>query len=279
MARLKGQDAAQALALAGHIEDAEIALHKLLDQGKSSAHASLAEIAAYRGRWGLVFEHAQDMMIHPQIVATRNVYVDMAALLARCGLQLGAWHDVRRIATIACKQLHGSTLQRAYGKTAARLLKYAQSEGAIPDELRLTVSAKATPDARLHAYRTDLNAMQAHAATAASQDPIQAQFALAYIYRVGAEAVALFDRTQVAPHLFHTAAFLAEALMQGGREGDAWAIIQAVLPRWWPVENTQVAPVELVTEYGLDALMTPERCVDVLCTPRGPQPSPGLHSC
>ncbi|MCA0174814.1 MAG: hypothetical protein LCH73_00760 [Proteobacteria bacterium] len=274
MARLKGQDAAQALALAGHIEDAEIALHRLLDLGQSSAHASLAEIAAYRGQWRLVFEHAQHMLVHPQTVATRNVYVDMAALLARCGPQLEAWHDVRRIATIAVKQLHDSTLQRAYGNTAARLLTYAQSEGAHSDELRLTASAKAALDARRHAYRVDLNAMQAHAAAAASQDPIQAQFALAYIHRVSAEAVALFDRTQVAPHLFHTAAFLAEALMRDGREDDAWTLLQAVLPRWWPVENTQVAPVELVTEHGLDALMTPERRIDVLRTPRGPQASP-----
>lgn len=84
-------------------------------------------------------------------------------------------------------------------------------------------------------------------------------------------AVALHDETGALPDLFDLVVFVASGLARADRPDDAWAVIRAKLGHWWPVEDTQVTPVALLTDPALRPLMTSERCEEVLHTPRGPQ--------
>ena len=70
---------------------------------------------------------------------------------------------------------------------------------------------------------------------------------------------------------FDTIAFVATSLARANREKDAWKVIQKAVNVWWPVDILQVAPVALLTDPDLRGLMTPERCAQVLKTPRGPE--------
>ncbi|MEZ5356243.1 MAG: hypothetical protein R2762_26710, partial [Bryobacteraceae bacterium] len=74
---------------------------------------------------------------------------------------------------------------------------------------------------------------------------------------------------------FSDSLYLATALAETGDDELAWRRIETALPRWQPADRAQVAPVELLTDRVLAALMTPERREAVLLRhgPVNPGPS------
>jgi hypothetical protein len=70
---------------------------------------------------------------------------------------------------------------------------------------------------------------------------------------------------------WQAAEYVAPIYSRRGNPDAAWAVIEANLKHWWPVDQAQVAPLVLLTNEHLETLMTPERCQLVLSTPRGPE--------
>jgi hypothetical protein len=73
----------------------------------------------------------------------------------------------------------------------------------------------------------------------------------------------------VLPRRFNEGVTVARWLAFRGRDDDAWATLEALMPTWWPVFHYQVAPVELLRDLWLAPLVTSERADRVLATPRG----------
>jgi hypothetical protein len=65
--------------------------------------------------------------------------------------------------------------------------------------------------------------------------------------------------------------YVAPIYVHRGNPNAAWAAIESNLNHWWPVDHAQVAPLVLLKNEYLETLMTPERCRQVLSTPRGPE--------
>ncbi len=94
---------------------------------------------------------------------------------------------------------------------------------------------------------------------------------MARVFRYYPGAVALYDEDNDLPDIFENVTFVASALAHCGRQKEAWQVIKSRLNCWWPVEDSQIAPVELLIDEGIKPLMSPNRCQEVLQTPRGPE--------
>jgi len=100
-------------------------------------------------------------------------------------------------------------------------------------------------------------------------------FALASVFGSHRSTLRLYEERGVADaDSFGLVAFTASALSRAGRAEEAWRVVENGVRLWWPVDLAQMAPVELLTDEGLRPLMTPERCEQVLRTPRGEEGLP-----
>jgi hypothetical protein len=95
-------------------------------------------------------------------------------------------------------------------------------------------------------------------------------FGLAMVYGYHPGAVAIYDQFNDVPSIFEALTFLASALARAARPDEAWRVIHKNLHQWFPVEDSQIAPVALVTDLGLRGVMDADKCGKVLRTPRGP---------
>lgn len=272
MARLSPRESAQQAALRGEVDTALAEYESLQKAGDTAAHAALAEIAAFQGRWKDVMRHASAVVRDPTSVHTLNVYIDMIQLVAVAGLNLEKWAELGRIANDALGALGDDESWSGYDTAAEGLVEFAAAKGkasaawptglwdTLPEAERIAKYEAAmdkltkkkrkfkTPEARLdHCVAVARNCVHYEA------------------------AVALHDETGALPDLFDLVVFVASGLARADRPDDAWAAVRAKLGHWWPVEDTQVTPVALLTDQALRPLMTSERCEEVLHTPRGPQ--------
>ena len=86
------------------------------------------------------------------------------------------------------------------------------------------------------------------------------------------EAIKLYEsHGQSFVMAWQSAEYVAPLYIQRGKPKAAWVAIESNLMNWWPVDHAQVAPMVLLTNEHLETLMTPERCLWVLSTPRGPE--------
>jgi hypothetical protein len=277
MARLTPSEAAQQLALQGKREDAITAFSALQQRGDTGANAAVAQFAAFAGRWSDVAKHASAVAVMPSSVKTMNVYVDMVNLLALAGIHLQNWADLKDIADAALKQLAKEKADKQGGQMlTARNLSAFAAAGGKRSYLWDLADRDGTPlKERAARFESAIDELAKGNKRFKTLDARRNHlFALARTFRYREGAVGLYDREGV-PDRFDSVIFAASALASCGRPQDAWNAVRAKLPMWWPMEVTQIAPVELLTDEALRPLMTPERCDEVLRTPRGPAAATG----
>lgn len=269
MARMNPIERAQQLALRGEVDAAVSAFEAGLESDQPHAAAALAEIAAYRGQWDEVIVQTARVLTQPGAIETLNVFEDMVALAARAARETGKWPVITRAAEAAQAALTGAENLTNYADAAARLALWGAGRGTggpiVAPELPQDEAKRSFDQAVEQMNRKK----KKFASAAARADHL---FALAHAYGFRAGAVDIFDAERGAlPTLFDNVIFLAASLTRRQRVDEAWRAVSGALPRWWPVEVSQVAPVVLLTDASLSVLMTPERCASVLQQPRGPQ--------
>lgn len=269
MAKLNPGEQAQRLALQGDIEAALVELEALRRKGDVGASASLAEIAAYQGRWQDVLRHAETVVASPASLDTFNVYVETLALVARASAELSAWADAQRLAKLALSKLPKKGDDETSADAARCLAAFAKNKGKGPapgvDEPEDSMDRR---KAKFDAAVAKMTATKKKFLTPA--DRLDHLYGLASVYGFHPGAVLVYDREKVLPDIFDNVAFAASALARGGRGDEAWQAIRAKVGEWWPVERTQIAPVILLADPALAEVMTPARCAEILRTPRGP---------
>ncbi len=266
MAKLNQKQKAQMLALRGEIDAALTEFSDLRSQGDVGASASLAEIAAYQGRWRDVVTSADIVFGSPGSVKTLNVYTDLVALVARAGTELGNWEEIRRQGKLALAQLTKKEQDIECRAAIQNLLKFASQRGEEPLYTPGTIEEQRRVE--FEAAIEKMNKTKKKFKTPA--DRLDHLFGLANVYEYHPGAVLLYDQEKELPDIFDNVAFVASALARANRLEEAWAAIHAKLHHFWPVEESQVAPVVLLVDEGLRQVMTPSRCAIVLRTPRGP---------
>lgn len=243
--------AAQQARLA-NTEVAMEALRALSTKGDAAASASLAELLVFRGEWQQMVPFALDLLGHPDAVYAGNVFFDMCLLVRRAAEVLGDPAVIDRAAATAPAKmrdvvqkylLDGWSLHRQNPANAEERARYEKA------------AADATTGKR---FKGKPDALARHI------------FALASVFHVHDEMVKQWPEKA---HLldFNQAVGTARILARRGEPEKAWRLIESMLPKWWPVDNAQVAPVELLYDPDLAPLMTPARCALVLATPRGPE--------
>jgi hypothetical protein len=276
MAKLTPLEMAQKLALKGDLEGAVAQLSSIEKGGDIRASASLAEVAAFKGKWPDVLRYAQVVVETPSALETMNVYVDMVNLLALTGIHLGNWLDLKRIAGSALKKLaqrEGADEEEGGESAAVRsLAKFASTKGQAGYLWNLAAQDEEPLAKRKVRFESALEKV-AKEKKKQFKTPAERRdhlFGLARVLNYHQGAVALSDQEEL-PDIFDNVVFAASGLARCGRGTEAWQAIRSKLHAWWPVEDSQIAPVELLADEGIRPLMTLKRCEEVLRTPRGPE--------
>src|SRR5262245_59786939 len=263
MAKLTQRDNAQRLALKGNVDGAVKALSVLEQSGDVGASASLAEIAAFKGKWKEVLQRVAVVLGTPSALDTLNVYQDMVLLAARAGAELRAWAEVRELTKLALKKLGKEDADEALVGSVRDLARFAARNG------KGTYGPKGDPEARRKKEFEEALKEYRAKKFKRPEDRVTHFFGLAMVYEYYPGAVALYDQERDRPYIFDGVAVAASALARDGRADEAWRAIRSKVNLWEPVEVTQIAPVVLVTDEALQELMTPARGMEILRTPRG----------
>ncbi|RLB61871.1 MAG: hypothetical protein DRI90_10365 [Deltaproteobacteria bacterium] len=265
--------AASEAALAGRTGSAIAAFSRMVEAGSAAAAASLAELSAFGGDWGGVVSNGAKLIAEPTAVYAANVFDDMVQLLGRAGQEGEPWAKIGVVARHGLSELDRSETcehgRQHLGTTLRSLADYADREGGPPHEL-IPVFGGVESEIDQEAYRDALDNLLTLQPNLKDEpdDLTRHRFALAGAYRQPDDIVTRFFQ---APEVmgFEQAVETAQVLVERGQDERAWEIIEARLGLWWPVDDAQVAPVVLLIDPRLRALMTPERCAMVLATPRG----------
>lgn len=265
MAKLTRKEIAQRFALQGNTEAALAELFALRSSGDVGASASLAEIAAYKGKWKEVLQYVEVVFGTPSSLYTQNVYQDMTMLVARAGTELSEWAEVRRLAKFALSKL--TKRDEAKVATIRELANFAQrtGKGRYVAEDECEERRKANFEAAL-----DKLSKSKEKRFKIPDERRNHLFALARACDYYPGAVAMYDQEKALPFIFDNVVFAASGLARDGRTEEAWRAIRSTLHLWWPVEVTQIAPIVFLTDEAIKVLMTPERCEEILRAPRGP---------
>ncbi|MBL8957947.1 MAG: hypothetical protein JNK82_44640 [Myxococcaceae bacterium] len=249
----KNAKAAAALAREGRTAEALEALLRFAGEGDGAAAASAAVLLAYQGRWAEVVPHALALLKNPAAVYAGNVFDDLGALINRCAVELKDPALVARAAAVVPPAMAPRTKAVILDNVVPRL-----ATGA-PDRTRFDAAVADATNGKRFKGKPDVLALHC--------------FALAQGFNVDDELLARYDPTRLNHTFDHV---LAVARVHARRKSldAAWAVLEAQLRRWWPMDTSQVAPVELLVDPLLAPLMTPERCAKVLATPRGPEGRP-----
>lgn len=268
MATLSPRERAQAAALRGDIEAAVAELTSL--QGDTAARAALAEIAAFQGKWDAVMQHTPAVTADPSSIRTLNVYHDMLRLVGLAGLHLGNWDEVERIAAAAVTASEARSLE-THAAAAAGLASFAAARGNVSQGWRPGRYDDRPEAERTAKYEASIaKLVKSKKKFKTPQARRNHYIAIAENCLLYGVALSLYDEGGL-PELFDSVVFVASALSRAGRGEEAWAAVRSKLGVWWPFEDTQIAPIELLADDAMRPLMTAERCDEVLRTPRGPQ--------
>jgi hypothetical protein len=271
MGKLTLKELAQQAALRGDVDAAMTQLNANLAAGDHGAHASLAELAAFRGQWSDVLAHAYAFLRNPLSAYAGNVFADVANLVALAGIKREIWPDVASEVTAIRAHLVADPKLARYAERLDQLLALARSGGTSPyvwDWANHSALDEDARTAKVDAAIAELNKKKKPFKDETARK--RHLFSLAYTFGSYPAAARLYDENgHVEATRFNEVAFTASALSRAGRSEDAWKVVESCLPMWWPVDSVQVAPVVLLTDEGLRTLMTPDRCELVLRTPRG----------
>ncbi|MEX1365612.1 MAG: hypothetical protein AB1Z98_20965 [Nannocystaceae bacterium] len=269
MAKLNPREVAQAAALRGEIDEA-VAQLSALQESDTAAHAALAEISAFRGRWQDVLQHVSAVLVEPLSVDTFNVYGDMVRLAALVGVELGDWAEIERIANEALAVLQDVELPPSHIGAVTGLVRFAQAEGKVDSGWRPGGMDDRSEAERIAKYESSIEKIEKRKKQFESpHERFNHYVAIARNCRHYGAAVLLYEEHGL-PDLFSSIIFVASALARAGRPDEAWEVIRSGIGRWWPVEDVQIAPMVLLSDEALRPLMTSSRCEEVLRAPRGP---------
>ena len=247
--KLKTAKQAVAAALQGQPDAALEALLGFAQAGDVAASASAAELLGFMGRWADLVPHAAALIAKPDAVYAGNVFDDMCALLRRAARELGTPDIIKAAAATVRK-----------GMEARRDAVLLQDSPAL--------GTKADPENRARYEQAVAESSAGKRFKGKPDDLARHCFALAVAFNVDDAIIARYDPKN--PRFgFEQAVYTALALARRGDAQAAWAVLEPKLGSWWPVDRAQVAPVELIVHPLLLPLMTPERCRQLLETPRG----------
>lgn len=244
---------------AGAWRDCVAALGAAVDDGVRIAAVPLAEIAAFQGDWPRVAELTEQTLAEwPDPLYAGNVMHSQAGLLLRAGTQVSypvavAGAFLRLIES--AEGLTGTAL-RAHADAAADLASGRPVRLTLPTSVQ--PSAKDLPHQESAALLTMITPETAEVELRNAL--VRKRFRLAMEIRQKFSGVAVGD-------LFPVLA-LASWQARSGSPESAWALVSEHLPRWLAVDPFTVAPVDLLIDDDLFALVTPRRAIDVLDTPR-----------
>jgi len=274
---------ARQMALRGRVEEALPLLRDHADKGDTSASASLAELLAFQDEWQKCLEYAGAFIARPQSVYAGNIFDDMVHLLARAGRETRQWTWLLHLTQAAEQRVEENIAEYDPSKKEAERIRYseifqglcayAQGEGARPFELTRIFGVILPTQLEQDA------AYQLAAQNALRQPPksrnnpadlSRLRFILAQNYNQEAEGIRLYEDGQMPPQ-FDCAVFVAKAYVRQEQPDLAWNVLLKYVPRWWPVDRAQVAPVVLLIDSDLASIMNHERCETVLTLPRGPE--------
>lgn len=268
MAKLTALEIAQKHALNGDIPTAMVEFLAIEKQGDARASAALAELSAFQHNWSDTLNHAQKVLMQPQSVSTLNVYWDMLHLIGLSGLKGQSWSDLQQIALSAGKV---EELREGYDEMVDRLETFAAAKG--KGEFPWSWDEEQTPEQRQAQFESAV--VKANSAGKkrfpAPGDRRNHIFSLAKKYKNFRGAVELYDLEGPPDEIFSSVVFTASSLVRANREDEAWQLLKGHLHLWWPVEVCQVAPVELLFNQTLAPILSKERCMEILKTPRGSQ--------
>jgi hypothetical protein len=275
----------------GNTDAAIDELRRLAAGSEIAACPALVELLAFKGDWEEVIPNAARLVANPSVVYAGNVFDDMIRLLGRAGHETGRWADIEKAARDAIASIEGSVdrpnSRVEYLTKLERLAAYAKGRGSMPFWHRLTDKAKGrdVPEHELivlwkkpeelplaeRKKRVDnatANVFQLRPDLKDSpQDLHRHLFALAEFYNLPEEAL---ERYSAHPHdmCFNDAVYVGRYLAAHCKSDEAWKLIHPKLPDWIADDPVQVAPVVLIVDRDLRPMMTPERCAEVLRTPR-----------
>lgn len=240
--------AAVELALSGDAGRALQALVSMSNDGDACAAASAAELLAFNGQWRECVEHARRLLAEPDAVQTGNVFTDLCRLVRRAARELGDRSIIDESAKVVPEPMRAQ-------RDAVLLDEYVEpSSTRAPNRAKYDEAVvAATKDKRFKGKPTQLDA---HC------------FALAVTFAVDDLVIARFDESNPMFHFDH-AVSAARALVKQGQSERAWKILRSFVPRWWPVDQAQVAPVILLVDPWIAPIVTADRAREVLTIPRG----------
>lgn len=246
-ANLRTAKSAVRAARQGRVDEALKALCSFADSGDAAAAASVSEILAFRGEWEPMADYAMALLANPAAVYAGNVFADLARLVARAATELADPGLIGRMAAVV-PPTHTGILKASleWNPSAPRSNE--------PDHDRF---AAAVADAEAgKRFRGRPVERAAHL------------FAVAVALGIDDEVRARWDPSN--PGLtFDHAMSTARVLCARGESQRAWEVLEGHVPQWWPVDNAQVAPVELLYDPLLAPLVPPARGEQILRTPRG----------
>ncbi|MCB9761680.1 MAG: hypothetical protein H6739_17685 [Alphaproteobacteria bacterium] len=263
---------ARSVVRSGHFEEGLPILEKAHASGNVTASASVAEVFGFLGRWDEVYQFCSAVLGKPSTIETQNVVTEATMLLIAGCWNTDNWSVASRSVAQALKVARSTAAHPEHLSDLERLLVYTKSQGAAKYPVPEDGFADESLTDRMHAFEKAVKSLPKKKPKLFKDHVARRNhiFALATVYGYHAGAVRVFEQMGP-PDSFDDTVFLAKGLVLSGREADAWNVIITGVPLWWPVDPVQVAPVELLIDPSLYTIMSTDRCIDVLRTPRGPE--------
>lgn len=241
-------------------------LERAVRDGVAAAAVPLAELRAYLGEWDRVVELTSiSLGPWPTPVYAGNVIDGQAGLLVRAGTQDDP-ASVVRVYTELYDRAEQAELAGEKPTSARSLRRFAAAVDALAagTPVQLTTLSSIEPSGK------DLPAPDSAAIlAAATTDSANRDFRGACARSRFGLAVALHRR--FAEHITPDLQVVLNLASWSARTGEtdlAWELINEHLTGWMAVDRYTVAPPEPLIDDALFALLTPERRIDVLDTPR-----------
>ncbi|HTB84097.1 MAG TPA: SMI1/KNR4 family protein [Candidatus Sulfotelmatobacter sp.] len=291
-------------ARSGQAELALEALESFAAKGDTAAALPLAEFYAYLDKWDKVISFSGKSLAD-NVFSTSNDFQEMVKLLACAGHRLREWRKIAEVAEVALKanstrqfDKYHEHVREFYDEVFHNLISYANRQGAAPHDLFARNLEKMSEAQRLaiiaaRAFlaepKTEFSQKQREekyqqAVQMADTNPllkphmktihVKMEYVFGQIKSVWPEkALELYETYgENFAMNWEGAIYVAKIYAQRGDPEGAWSAIKKKLGKWWPAPGLGIiAPITLLMDEHLKALMTPQRCQIVLSTPRGPE--------
>jgi hypothetical protein len=252
---------------AGHLTLALPVLEKQADAGNVEASLSLAHIHAFRRDDEGVVRRGLVLFEHPETFGAINPFQEMGQLVGRALRRIAArdpGDPVKALADAAHRLQEIEQRLPAHFRRGRPLFEDA-------DDGSDAVAEKADPE-KLAGYQEWLARPQTAKDFAGHPDKLL-RHAFAIASDCLEDEVLRLWADPGLPRTFKEAVSVARWLAFRGKSHEAWAALEPNLSTWWPLFYYQLGPVELLYDRFLGPLLTPERCEQILVTPRGSEAS------